>query len=50
MNDANNELVKETLVALASTIPVVGADVILGDDREKIFHLATPKVIFLYNE
>jgi len=43
MNDANNELVKETLVALASTIPVVGADIILGDDREKIFHLATPK-------
>ena len=44
MNDSNNELVKETLVALASTIPIVGADIIIGNDREKIFYRATPKV------
>jgi len=43
MNDSNNELVKETLVALASTIPIVGADIIIGNDREKIFYRATPK-------
>lgn len=44
MNDCNNELVKATLVALAEAIPLVGGDIIVGTDRERLFTHATPKV------
>nr|XP_039270533.1 protein-associating with the carboxyl-terminal domain of ezrin-like [Styela clava] len=43
LHDANNQLVKESLHALADAVPIVGGDLIVGAEREKIFGFGMPK-------
>nr|XP_002127426.5 protein-associating with the carboxyl-terminal domain of ezrin [Ciona intestinalis] len=43
LSDSNNQLVQGSLRALADAVPVVGGDVIVGEEREKIFSHGVPK-------
>ncbi|CAK8697905.1 unnamed protein product [Clavelina lepadiformis] len=43
LNDCNNQLVRGSLHALAEAVNVVGADVIVGTEREKLFTHSIPK-------
>lgn len=43
LHDSNNQLVKASLHALADSVPIVGGDLIVGAEREKIFGFGMPK-------
>lgn len=43
LHDSNNQIIKASLHALAESVPVVGGDIIVGTEREKIFSFGMPK-------
>ena len=45
VRDANDELVMLSLNALATLVPLLGGDVVIGNERHQLFSRGQPKVI-----
>lgn len=48
LKDANNEICRSTLIALAALVPVLGADVVVGGQRKQIFTDKIKKEIVVF--